>query len=106
MSEKAWPAVVGTGLITVAVLLIGGAAVYLGASSLSVGADDREAGPLLLLFVLPLIAAAASIGGSMTLLSRARPTQWGRYVGLGVAIAVALVLFFLFVVPQLLGPEG
>ncbi len=71
MTDKLWPRVVRTMLVTVAALLAGGAVAYLGDSGLSVG--------------------------MMT---------WARYAGLGLAIAVALVFCFLFVVPELFGPDG
>ena len=106
MTEKTWPAVAGTALVTLAFLLLGGAIVYLGASSLSGGVGDNEPSALLLSFVLPLIAAAGAVAGAVTLLTRARPKQWGRYIGLGVAIAFGLVLLYLFVLPELLYPDA
>ena len=104
MNEKTWPTVAGAALVTVAVLLVGGAVVYLGASGLSGGPDDDR--HLVLFFVLPLIAAAAAIGGAVALLSRARPRRWGRFVGLGFAIAAGLILFYLFVLPELVFPNA
>ncbi len=102
--DRTWPAVVGTALVTVAALLVGVAVVYLGASALSTGAGDGER--VALFVATPLITAAAALGGAMALLSRARPKQWGRYVGLGFAIAAAVVLFFLFILPEIRYPDA
>lgn len=104
MTDKMWPAVVGTALVSVAVLLVGGAVIYLGASGLSVGVGEDKF--LVLFFVLPLVLAAGAIGGAVTLLSRSRPERWGRHVAIGVATAPVVVAFCLFVLPELMFPNA